>query len=99
MPGDFAALDTSFPTTEGKTTEQKLDSMTDYLYQLLREDRGILPLPRDMIPEELDYAMAVRGKPAVEPSRVYCSTLRSSFYDATTYKLLERIYGEVLQTE
>ena len=71
----------------------------DYLYQLLREDRGILPLPRDMIPEELDYAMAVRGKPAVEPSRVYCSTLRSSFYDATTYKLLERIYGEVLQTE
>ena len=71
----------------------------DYLFQLLREDRGILPIPKDMVPEDLDYAMVVRGKPAVEPSRVYCSTLRSTFYDQTTYKLLDRVYNEVLLPE
>ncbi len=68
----------------------------DYLYQLLREDRGILPIPRDMLPRELDYATVKQGRPAVEPSRIYCSTLRPSFYDPTTYKLLERVYNEVL---
>ena len=70
----------------------------DYLYQLLREDRGIFPIPRDMLPQEINYAVARQGKPAVEPSRIYCSTLRRSFYDPTTYRLLERVYNEVLQT-
>ena len=71
----------------------------DYLFQLLREDRGVLPIPRDMVREDLDYAMVVHGKPSVEPCRVYCSALRSSFYDPTTFKLLERVYSEVLQME
>ena len=71
----------------------------DYLYQLLREDRGILPIPRDMLPGELGYAMVMKGKPAVEPCRVYCSVLRPSFYDTATYKLIERIYSEVLLPE
>ena len=71
----------------------------DYLFQLLREDRGVLPIPRDMVPENLDYAMVAHGKPSVEPCRIYCSSLHSSFYDPTTYKLLERVYGEVLQME
>ncbi len=71
----------------------------DYLFQLLREDRGVLPFPRDMLPEDLNYAMVLQGKPAVEPCRVYCSTLRTSFYDPTTWKLTERVYNEVLQSE
>ena len=74
-------------------------SDVDYLYQLLREDRGILPMPRAMLPEKLNYAMVLRGKPAVEPCRIYCSVLRASFYDPATYKLLERVYNEVLQTD
>ena len=68
-------------------------------FQLLREDRGVLPIPRDMLPEDLSYAMVMRGKPVVEPARVYCSMLRQSFYDPTTWKLLERVYNEVLQAE
>ena len=71
----------------------------DYLYQLLREDRGVLPMPRDMLPGELSYAMVLQGRPAVEPCRIYCSVLRSSFYDPTTYRLLERVYNEVLLPE
>ena len=71
----------------------------DYLFQLLREDRGVLPIPRDMLPEDLSYAMVMRGKPVVEPARVYCSMLRQSFYDPTTWKLLERVYNEVLQAD
>ena len=42
MPSEFAALDTSFPDLEGKTTEEKLRSMTDYLYQLLEQLRYTL---------------------------------------------------------
>ena len=71
----------------------------DYLYQLLREDRGVLPMPREMVPEDLDCAVILNARPAVEPCRIYSSALRSSFYDTTTYKLLERVYNEVLQTE
>ena len=69
----------------------------DYLYQLLREDRGILPMPEAMIPDKLDYATVLPGKPHVEPSRIYCSALHSSYYDSGTAKLLERVYSEVLQ--
>ena len=71
----------------------------DYLYQLLREDRGILPMPRDMLPAELNYAMVMSGRPAVEPCRIYCSMLRPSFYDPTTYKFIDRIYNDVLITD
>lgn len=42
MPSGFASLDTSFPNLEGKTTEQKLQTMTDYLYQLLEQLRYTL---------------------------------------------------------
>ena len=42
MPSEFAALDTSFPDLEGKTTEEKLQTMTDYLYQLLEQLRYTL---------------------------------------------------------
>lgn len=71
----------------------------DYLYQLLREDRGILPMPRAMLPGELNYAMVLKGRPEVEPCRVYCSMLRPSFYDPATYKILERVYNEVIHPE
>lgn len=42
MPGTFAALETGFPELEGKTTEQKLRALTDYLYQLLEQLRYTL---------------------------------------------------------
>lgn len=67
-----------------------------YLFQLLREDRGILPIPELLVPEKLTYAVVLRGRQQVEPGRVYFSTLRPSFYDPGTYKLLEQVYGEAL---
>ena len=70
----------------------------DYLFQLLREDRGILPMPEAMIPEKLDYAVVLPGRPHVEPCRIYCSMLHSSYYDPGTFKLLGRVYNEVLRS-
>ena len=69
----------------------------DYVFQLLREDRGVMPIPRSMVPEDLDYATLVRGRPKVDPCQVYFSTLRESYYDPTAWKLLDRLYTEVLQ--
>lgn len=68
-----------------------------YLFQLLREDRGILPMPEDMVPDHLDFARVLPGKPRVEPARIYCTMLRPSYYNATTYKLLEQISSELIR--
>ena len=69
----------------------------DYVFQLLQEDRGVMPIPRAMVPEDVDYATLVRGRPRVEPCQVYCSTLRESFYDPSTWDALNRLCTEVLQ--
>ena len=67
-----------------------------YLFQLLREDRGILPIPEILVPEQLSYATMLRGSQQVEPCRVFCSMLSGSFYDPGTYKLLKQVYNDVL---
>lgn len=66
-----------------------------YLFQLLREDRGILPIPQLLAPEDLSFAVTLRGRQQVEPCRIFLSTLRPSFYDPGTYKLLEQVYSDV----
>jgi hypothetical protein len=42
MPSGFASLDTGFPNVEGKTTDQKVDALQDYVYQLLEQLRYLL---------------------------------------------------------
>ena len=42
MPGGFSALDTSFPALEGKSTEDQVRALTDYLFQLLEALRYTL---------------------------------------------------------
>ncbi len=42
MPSGFSALDTSFPDLEGKDTEESIEIVTDYLYQLLEQLRYML---------------------------------------------------------
>ena len=69
-----------------------------YLFQLLREDRGVLPIPEILVPERLSFAALLRGRQQVEPCRVYCSTLRPSFYDPGTHRLLEQIKNDVFLT-
>lgn len=42
MPSGFSALDTSFPDLNGKGTEESIQIVTDYLYQLLEQLRYML---------------------------------------------------------
>lgn len=42
MPSTFSALDTSFPNLEGKNTQESLQTIMDYLYQLLEQLRYTL---------------------------------------------------------
>ena len=42
MPGGFAALDTSFPALEGRSAEEQVRVLTDYLYQMLESLRYTL---------------------------------------------------------
>lgn len=67
-----------------------------YLFQLLREDRGILPIPAFLAPGDLGYAVTLRGQQQVEPCRIFLSTFRPSFYGPGVWKLLEQVYNDVL---
>lgn len=42
MPSGFSALDTSFPNLEGKNPEESIQTIMDYLYQLLEQLRYTL---------------------------------------------------------
>lgn len=67
----------------------------DYLFALLQDDRGILPLPQIMIPPYLDFAEVLPGYPDLEPCRIYYSTLDPGYYDSLTYNLLGAVYKDV----
>ena len=67
----------------------------DYLFSLLQDDRGILPLPQVMIPQYLDFAEVLPGYPDLEPCRIYYSTLDAGYYDSLTYNLRGTVYKDV----
>ena len=57
----------------------------DYLFTLLKQDKGIMPLPKAMVPEDISYATVLRGAPEVEPCRLYYTTLIEKYYDPGSF--------------
>ena len=68
----------------------------NYLFEMLRQNRGIMPLPLAMVPEGLDYAVVLNGEPEVESCKLYYSTLIDKYYDPGTFSLLSSL-GEALK--
>ena len=68
----------------------------DFLFALLRDGAGAMPLPESVIPAYLDFAEALPAGPEIPPGRIYYSTLFSSYYDALTYNLLAAVHKDVL---
>lgn len=70
----------------------------DYLFSLLQDDRGIMPLPQIMVPGYLDFAAALPCSVPLEPCSFYFSTLYPSYYDSLTYNLLATVQKDVFRT-
>lgn len=61
----------------------------NYLFTLLKEDRGVLPIPKIAIPPFLDFAEIMPAPDAVEPVPVYYSTLYPDHYTTMASRLLD----------
>ncbi len=71
----------------------------DYLYYLLRERRGIMPIPASLVPDFLDFAEIVPAPSAQASVPIYWSTLYPDHYNLVTYSFLDVIYDEVFQKD
>lgn len=67
----------------------------DYLFSLLRKGCGVMPLPKALVPDYMDFAEVTPFPQEWPPCRFYFSTLYSSYYDALTYSLLDDIRDEL----
>ena len=67
----------------------------DYLSSLLREGRGVLPLPELLAKSYLDFAYAA-PLPEIPPCKIYFSALKPNSYNAVTYDLISSIFRDVL---
>jgi LysR substrate binding domain. len=67
----------------------------DFLFSLLKDGFGILPLPEAMVRTYLDFAASIPCFKKVEPCMIYYSLLFSSYYDSLTYNLLASVQNEV----
>jgi len=68
----------------------------DYLFTLLRQDRGIVPIAKIALPSFLDFAVEVPAPSTVEPISVYCSTLYPDHYTALAFHMLDDIFPNIL---
>ena len=68
----------------------------DYLFTLLRADRGIVPIARIAMPSFLDFASELAAPSTVEPVPVYYSTLYPDHYTTLAFHLLDDIFQEIL---
>jgi len=68
----------------------------DYLFTLLRADRGIVPIAKIALPSFLDFAVEVPAPSTVEPVAVHYSTLYPDHYTALAFHMLDDIYTNIL---
>jgi DNA-binding transcriptional LysR family regulator len=67
----------------------------DFLFSLLKDGFGILPLPEAMVHTYFDFAASIPCFKKVEPCRIYFSLLYPSYYDSLTYNLLASVKQDV----
>ncbi len=67
----------------------------DYTFQLLNEDRGILPIPQILIPKYIDYAEVYAPASMQEWIPLYYSTLNVENYNTRLYNIIEEIRTEL----
>ena len=60
-----------------------------YLFTLLKENKGVLPIPKIAIPPFLDFAKILQAPETVEPIPIHYSTLYPDHYTTMAFRLLD----------
>jgi DNA-binding transcriptional LysR family regulator len=71
----------------------------NFLFSLLQEGAGILPLPEVMIQAHLDFAAVLPVYKEIKPCCIYYSILFSTYYDSLTYNLLASVHHDVFSSK
>ena len=69
----------------------------DYLFSLLREDKGVLPIPETAIPSYADFAARIQAPSTVSPIPVYYSTLYTEHYTLLQTSLLDALEKDIFE--
>ncbi|NMA38173.1 MAG: LysR family transcriptional regulator [Papillibacter sp.] len=85
-----------WPEPAGKNDISSSD--LDFLFSLLQEGEGILPLPEVMIQSHLNYAAVLPDYKDIKPCSIYYSILFSTYYDSLTYNLLASVNQDVFSS-
>jgi len=67
----------------------------NYLFTLLKENKGVLPIPKIAIPPFLDFATCLPAPESVEPVPVYYSTLYPDHYTTMAFRLLDDLQENI----
>lgn len=76
-----------------------ISSDMNYLYSLLMDGQGVMPMPKISVPDYLTFAMTFPAYPQPEPKQIYYSTLKPDHYNILTYALLEGMFLDVIQKD
>lgn len=72
-----------------------LCSDVDYLFQMLKEKKGILPMPTMLVPDYLDFFEVIPVPQEQVSVPIYWTTLYPNHYNMVTYSFLDVIYDEL----
>ena len=74
-------------------------SSVDTLFDTLKKEGGILPIPEFLVPHTMGEFRILRSSKTVSPCRVYCSQLRKHYHDPKKYDQLLKFCDEALIIE
>ena len=71
----------------------------DYLFYLLEQDKGVIPIPEIALPSYLDCAVQFPAPSTIESVPVYYSIRNPDQYGLLEYNLMELVYDEVFEAD
>ncbi len=68
-----------------------------YLFLLLKEDKGIVPIPEISIPSYIDFAEKINAPASIAPAEIYFSTLHPEHYALLSMSLLDTMKKDIFE--
>ena len=76
-----------------------ISSDMNYLYSLLMDGQGIMPMPKISVPDYLTFAIILPAYPEQKPMPVYYSSLKPNHYNILTYAFLDTMFEDVIKKD
>ena len=76
-------------------TRDIICSDLSYLFMLLEQDRGVVPIPEISIPTYIDFAEMVPTPASITPAEIYISKLHPEHYSLLSLSLLDTMQKDI----